>query len=647
MSKQTKRFYEFGRFRIDTVNRRLFEDGKAVPLKQKAVETLLVLVENRGEVLEKDALIERLWPDSFVEEANLTQNIYMLRKALGASDYIETVPRRGYRFTAEVREWEEGAADLVVKERTRSSIIIEEEIKEQAETQLEVPRATSAATNPARRRVVAVALASLALLIAALSAYVYLSARSRAGRTSASGGAKSIAVLPFRSLSADDGDDYLGLGMADTLITRLSRTGRALVRPTSAVRRFGKIDDDPVKAGRDLGVDFVLDGSVQRVENRVRVTARLVRTSDGQPLWANQFDEPFTDILKVEDAISEKLASALTLSLSSSEQERLVRRETTSPEAYQLYLKGRYFWDKRTEEGLKRSIEFFQQAIALDPAYALAYSGLADAYAQLPGYGPTASMEVYPKAKAAAAKALELDSDLAEAHTSAATIFSYFEWDWAGAEDEYRKAIALNPNYAMTHHRLGVHLAAMSRADEAVSELRRAQELDPLSLIINSLLGFAYLQAHQVDEAIEQLRKTIEMDRNFPPAHEILAHVYADKGMAVEAFAEFLEARRLSGESEERLAAYQRAFAGSELKGFYRQRLNFLLAPSTQARVQPTTIASLYAMLGEKEAALNWLEKAVEQHEGEVIWIKARSDYDGLRSEARFANLLKRVNLDR
>jgi TolB-like protein len=414
-------------------------------------------------------------------------------------------------------------------------------------------------------------LASLLLLFIVVAAYVYLSARSRARQAPAGGGAKTIAVLPFKSLSADGGDDYLGLGMADTLITRLSRTGRALVRPTSAVRKFGKADDDPVKAGRDLGVDFVLDGSVQRVENRVRVTARLVRASDGQPLWANQFDEPFTDIFKVEDAISEKLAAALVLSLSGPEQERMVRRETTSPEAYQLYLKGRYFWEKRTEEGLKKSIEFFQQAIDLDPAYAMAYSGLADAYAQLPGYGATASMEVYPKAKAAAAKALALDDDLAEAHTSAATVLSYFEWDWAAAEDEYRKALALNPNYAAAHHRLGVHLAAMARADEAVSELHRAQEMDPLSLIINSLLGFAYFQAHQYDEAIDQLRKTIEMDRNFPPAREILAHVYAEKGMAAEAFAEFRESRRLSGDGEEKLAAYQRAFANSGLNGFYRQ----------------------------------------------------------------------------
>ncbi|MFL6275055.1 MAG: winged helix-turn-helix domain-containing protein, partial [Blastocatellia bacterium] len=633
MSNQIKRFYEFGPFRIDTVNRRLFAHGETVQLKQKAVETLLVLVENRGEVLEKDELIERLWPDSFVEEANLTQNIYMLRKALGEHDFIETVPRRGYRFTAEVREWEEGGAELILKERTRSSIIIEEEeeIKELVEAPAAIePLLTSEATRRTHRRTAVVIWTTLVVLVTLLGALTYRWTQSGARRVSAAA-VQSLAVLPFKSLGADGGDDYLGLGMADTLITRLSRMGRPIVRPTSSVRKYTAADEDSIRAGQELGVDFVLDGSIQRLDDRVRVTARLVRVSNGQSLWADKFDEPLTDIFKVQDAISEKLASALALKLSSAEQQRLSKGQTASPEAYQLYLKGRYFWNKRTEEGLKQSIEYFQQAVDLDPAYALAYSGLADAYAQLPGYGPTASMEVYPKAKAAAAKAVELDSDLAEAHNSAATVLSYFEWEWAAAEDEYRKALALDPNYAAAHHRLGVQLAAMSRPDEAVSELQRAQALDPLSLIINSLVGFAYFQAHQYDQAIEQLKKTIEMDRNFAPAHEILAHVYAEKGMTTEAFAEFLETRRLSGEGEESLAAYRKAFADAGLQGFYRQWLNGLLAPSARGRVQPTTLASLYAQLGDKEQALNWLQRAVEQHEGELVWLKARSDYDSLR----------------
>ncbi|HEY9231347.1 MAG TPA: winged helix-turn-helix domain-containing protein, partial [Blastocatellia bacterium] len=274
MSNQTKRFYEFGPFRIDTVNRRLSAHGETVPLKQKVVETLLVLVENRGEVLGKETLIERLWPDSFVEEANLTQNIYMLRKALGVHDYIETVPRRGYRFTAEVREWEEGGAELIVQERTRSSIIIEEEeeIKELAVATAAVePRLSPATTTRTHWQIAPLVWASVFLIVAVLGVVAYLLTQSKARKVSASA-APSIAVLPFKSLSADGGEDYLGLGMADTLITRLSRVGRPVVRPTSSVRKYTAGDQDSIRAGQELGVDFVLDGSVQRLDDRVRVT---------------------------------------------------------------------------------------------------------------------------------------------------------------------------------------------------------------------------------------------------------------------------------------------------------------------------------------------------------------------------------------
>ncbi|MFL6210420.1 MAG: winged helix-turn-helix domain-containing tetratricopeptide repeat protein [Pyrinomonadaceae bacterium] len=650
MSKQAKHFYEFGPFRLDTANRLLMHDGEVVPLKQKAVETLLVLVEGRGEVLAKEALMQRLWPDSFVEEANLTQNIYMLRKALGTGDYIETVPRRGYRFAAEVREWAEESADLIVQERTRASIFIEEEeeIKEQTEADVQgeqVP-VLSTARWPRRRTGLAVTVAALTL-VALLGLASYRWRRGADERAGAEVAVRSIAVLPFKSLGADGGDVYMGLGMADTLITKLSSAGRLIVRPTNTVLKYTAAEQDSVKIGQELGVDCVLDGSIQRQDDRLRITVRLVRTSDGQPLWADKFDERVTDVFKLQDSIAERVTGALALSLSTAEQKLLTKRYTDNPEAQQLYLKGRYFWNKRTEEGLRKSIDYFQQATRLDPHYALAYTGLADAYLQLPGYSQTASMEVYPPAKAAAARALELDNALAEAHNSAADVLSYFEWNWPAAEEEYRKAIALNPSYASAHHRLGVQLAAQGRAEEAVSELQRAQQLDPLSLIINALLGFTYFQARQYDQAIAQLHKTIELDRNFPPAHEFLAHVYQQKEMPDEAFTEYLAWRRLVGDGAEQLAAYQRAYAAAGLKGFYRQRLNFLLAQASHNRIQPTDIAGLYALLGEQEQALSWLEQAVAQHEGEVIWLKALADYDSLRADPRFTNLLRRVNLEK
>src|SRR5205085_5737472 len=389
MSKQAKHFYEFGPFRLDTANRLLMHEGEVVPLKQKAVETLLVLVEGRGEVLEKEALMQRLWPDSFVEEANLTQNIYMLRKALGAGDYIETVPRRGYRFAAEVREWAEDSADLIVQERTRASILIEEEEETQEQTEV-LPAsgarpALGAARRP-RRRTGALVIVAALLLVALLGLASYFWRRGAGARPGAATPVRSIAVLPFKALDADGGDAYMGLGMADTLITKLTSAGSLIVRPTSAVLKYADAGQDSVKVGQELGVDCVLDGSIQRQGERLRITVRLVRTSDGQPIWADQFDEQATDVFKLQDSISEKVTSALALKLSVAEQKLLTKRYTDNPEAQQLYIKGRYFWNKRTAEGLQKSIEYFQQAVDLDPHYALAYTGLADAYLQLPAY---------------------------------------------------------------------------------------------------------------------------------------------------------------------------------------------------------------------------------------------------------------------
>jgi len=480
MSSEMKRIWEFGPFRLDSANRLLLQHGAVVPLKQKAVDLLLVLIEERGEVLEKDALMQRLWPDTFVEEANLTQTVYMLRKALGSDDFIQTIPRRGYRFIGDVREWTDGATEMIVAEQTKSSIVIEER-------QQTVPKLAIAA--------------AIAVVIA-------------------------VAVFFF------------------------------------------------------------------------------IRTSAPS------------------------------------------KPHAPSAVATQAYVKGRFFWNKRTEEGLKKSIEYFQQAIDADPQYALAYSGLADAYVQLPGYGATSSMEIYPKAKAAADAALRLDPSLAEAHNSVATVMSYFEWNWSGAESEYRKAIALNPNFASAHQRLGVQLAAQKRVDEARAELLRAQQLDPLSLIISSLVGFTSIEARDYDGAIKQLRATIEMDRNFPPAHQFLARAFQEKGMPDEAFAEYVEWRRLEGDRAEVLDRYRRAYESNGLNGFLKQRLDVVLAQTaTQSGIEPMEIASLYAQLNDKDNAMIWIEKAIEQHEGEAIWLKALPDYDNVRDDPRFAEMLRRVNL--
>lgn len=649
MSQQIKRSYEFGPFRIDTVNRLLLRDGEPVPLKAKAVETLLVLVEGKGQVLEKDDLMQALWPDSFVEEANLTQNIYMLRKALGDNSYIETMPRRGYRFTAQVRQWDYTASDLVLREQTRTSLIIEEEDEISTEVETGVTRAPATLGDTSHlglgiritRETLVAGLVIIAL--ATLGAYVWRQNRSAQNGSIAS--IKSIAVLPFKTLQVESGDEYLGLGMADALITKLSRLGRVIIPPTSAVRKYAELDQVADQAGRELGVDAVLEGTIQRSDTGVRVTVRLMRLADGRTLWADQFDEPLTSVFKLQDSISARATDVLALKLSGDEEKLLTRNYTSDAEAYQLYLKGRYFWNKRTEQDLRRAIGSFQEAIAHDSNYALAYTGLADAYLQLPGYSEAASMEIYPKAKAAAAKALELDNTLAEAHNSAAGVLSYFEWDWAAAEKEYRRALALDPNYAAAHHRLGVQLAAMGRFDEALFALRRAQELDPLSLITNAILAATYYEARRYDEAIAQLQKTLELDGNFGVAHVGLARTYEQQGLDDKAFQEYLKWRTLSGDSAESLAEIQKAYIAGGLKSFHSARLKTLLKKAEQSHVRPTEIAAIYARLGEKEQAIQWIERAVSEHEGEVVWLKVLPEYDSLRSEPRFAKLLERVNL--
>ena len=411
-----------------------------MPLTLKAFDLLQLLAENQGHLLEKDEILRRVWPDSVVEENNLTVTISSLRKALGEDpndrQYIETVPRRGYRFVADLRSADGAEAGPA-------------------------PAAPTARTLPLKA-----ALAACALLAVGLG-WLW----SRSSGPSAPAPVRSMAVLPFRSL--DDEHEYLGLGMADALITRLGGTKLLVVRSTGTVRRYSTPDLDPVAAGRDLRVESVLEGSMQAAGGRLRTTVRLLRVSDGSALWAGTFDEPLTDIFTVQDAISERVAAALALELTEAERSLLTRRYTSDTEAYQLYLKGRFFWNKRTRDGFERGITCFQQAIAKDPSYALAWSGLADSYIGLAFYHYAAPHEAMPRAREAAARALQTDDALAEAHASLAHVKANYEWDWAAAEREWKAAIALKPEYATAHQWYAVHhLAPMGRMEEAIAEAR-------------------------------------------------------------------------------------------------------------------------------------------------------------------------------
>ncbi len=456
---------------------------------------------------------------------------------------------------------------------------------------------------------------------------------------------KSIAVLPFKPLAVNSRDESLELGMADTLITRLSNLREIVVRPTSAVRKYAGLEQDAVAAGQEQHVDAVLDGSIQRSADKLRVTVRLVKVDDGSQLWGETFNEKFSDIFALQDRVSEKVASALALKLSSGEKELLTKRYTENTEAYQLYLKGRYYWNKRAGDAVKKGIEYFNQAIQKDPNYALAYAGLADSYNILGSNGVIPMKESHPRARVAALKALEIDDNLSEAHTSLAAIIADFYWNWPEAESHFRRALELNPNYPTAHSWYCQYLVRMGRLNEAIQEAKRAQELDPVSLVMNVNLGQTFYWARQYDQAIEQFQKTLEIDPNFVPAYLHLGLVYLQKRMYQEAIASFEKGSTLAGHNTDMVGLLGHAYAAAGRKDEALKILNELNELSKQQYVSPFAIALIYVGLGEKNQAFTRLEKAYEERVWLMGLMKAEPIFDPLRSDPRFEDLLRRIGL--
>ena len=673
MSDNPKRFYEFGEFRLDEAGRRLLRargDGEAekgweeVPLQQKAFDVLLSLVRQSHDLIGRDKFLDEVWPDATVEQHRVTANVSTLRRALGddkgAPRFIRTVPGKGYRFVADVREVvEEG----IVAERTRTRVLVEETDEDEAvagaaedATLPEVtagpaPALPPAAGKPRPRRALPkspLLLAAAAALVgcAALAAYVSISRRA-AGGAAPEAAIKSIAVLPFKPLDAASRDEALELGMADTLITRLSAVRDLVVRPTSAVRSFTDVGADPFEIGRRLQVESVLEGHIQRAGDRVRVTLRLVRVEGGGALWAERFDEKYTDIFALQDSISERVVAALGPRLSRDEAARLTKHHTEDAEAYQLYVRGRYHWNRRTADGMRKAIEYFSRAIRSDPSYALAYAGLADSYALLPEYSNAPFHESLAEAKAASLKALDIDNTLAEAHVSLAYA-KHSEWDWAGVEDGYRRGLALNPNYATGHQWYSEYLVFTGRLDEAMEEIKLAQRLDPLSLIINNRVGMTYYFSRRYDEAIEQLRKTLEFDPDFILTHVFLYASLSEKGMHREAIPHLAKGffHVYPPEEQTRIeAALTSAYKASGEKGLWEEVRDILKGAEKRDYNHPYHMAETYMRLGDKDAAFLWLQKATDVRHPGVAALKVEPAMDGLRSDPRYAELLRRLNL--
>lgn len=650
MISSNKQLYEFGEFRLDPHRRRLLRNGEVVPVPPKALEALSVLVRNPSRLLEREELMQAVWAETFVEDANLTVAISQLRKVLGQNgekaEFIETIPRVGYRFVADVRTIDD--VPLVVEKHTVSRTVIEEELIP-SDTKSEaaaLPHNTSALPTPSgssraigQRQLLILAAVAATVLI---SLVIYLRLPQRPTLPPTTGQVKSMAVLPFRPLTVKPEDEYIRLGLADALITQLGTIREVTIRPLSAVLKYDK-EEDPLAIGRALGVEAVLDGTLLHEGDNVRVTMRMLRVGDGVMLWSGTFDEKFTDIFAMQDSISQQVAQAAVLNLSREDRQRLTKRYTSNLEAYHLYLKGRYFWNKRTADGILQSFDYFKKAIDIDPAFAVAYAGLADAYALGVWQDSLPQKEYIPLAKAAALSALQIDDTVGEAHASLGFVRFWYEWDFKGAEAAFQRAIELSPNNATAHHWYGEFLVLMGRSEEGFKELKLAQDADPLSLIINSDLGKMYFFTRQSDHAIHQLKKTIEMDPQFPVAHLFLALAYKQKGMMTDAIAEL--------EREEHVPS-SRAVFKFVLAYFYAETgrraealriLDELQEPRPGRFAPAYGIALIHVGLNQKDEAFTWLEKSRMDREPFLRYIKVDPNFDKLRDDRRFSEFLTQV----
>ena len=486
---------------------------------------------------------------------------------------------------------------------------------------------------------VAVAIVLLVLIVGGFGVGAFLHARNSEAAI------ESIAVLPFVNQNHDPDSEYLSDGVTESIINSLTQLPNLKVIARSSVFRYKGKETDPFTVGKELGVRAILTGRILQRGDTVTISTELVDVRDNKQLWGEQYNEKVSDLLSVQREIARQITSKLRLELTGEQQTRVAKHYTDNPEAYQLYLKGRFYWNKRNGDALKKSVDYFNQAIEKDPSYALAYSGLADAYGLIPNYGAGSPQEFAPKARAAAKRAVELDDTLAEAHASLAAILAGYDWNWAAATKEFQRAIELNPNYATAHHWYSdTVLLPMGRFDEAVAEMKRAQELDPLSLIINAEVGSNYMYARQYDKAIEQLRKTIEMDQTFYYAHWNLGEAYELKGSFQEALAEYQTSMRLVDDPSV-LGFIGHAYAKAGKRDDALKTVNQMEEISQRRYVPAYSFAQVYAALGEKDQAFQWLEKSYQDHAPDIALIKVDPTLDSLHSDPRFADLVRRMGL--
>jgi len=642
-SLQPNSVVRFGTFEVSLQSGEVRKAGLRIRVQQQPMKLLEILLEHPGEVVTREELRSRVWPSENFGDFDQALNIAIgkLRSALGDSAdsprFIETLPKRGYRFIADVSVVDADAGP-----------------KRQEPVGAELPaldpgqkiQAAGLAVAPKRRRwptrwVGALALVIIIIVIGLSILSVWL-LRSRAPAPT---GIRSIAVLPLENLSGDAAQNYFADGMTDELITDLAQISALRVISRTSVMVYKGARKPLPQIARELNVDAVVEGTVLRSGDQVRITAQLIEASTDKHLWSQSYEGELRDTLALQNRVATAIADQIRINLTPQEQAALKNVKVVNPEAYESYLKGRYFWNKRTADGLKVALAYFKQTIEEDPKYAQAYSGLADTYALLGDwqYAVMTPKEAFPQAKTAAIKALELDSTLGEAHNSLAFVLDGFDWDLDSAGKEFQRAIELSPGYATAHHWYAWHLSLLGRYDQAIAEMRKAQNLDPLSLIINADLAEVLVLAHSYDESIQQSRKTIEMDPNFALAHNQLAQAYLQKHMYDEAVAELQEAVKLSGDSPTCIANLARAYIASGKGSEAVQLLGDLKKRSNPSHSNASEIAMIYASLGDTDQAMNWLEKGFEERFNPGVLL--RPGFDPLRLDPRFQKLLHRVGL--
>ena len=641
--------FRFGPFEARTCAQELSKNGTPIRLRGQPFAILELLLSRAGAVVTREEIRQKIWPaDTFVDfEHGLNTSIKKLRQALCDSAteprYIETLPRLGYRFIASVEATVEVKLKPAVAEAVPAPVSV---------SQSEPVRRPARSFNWSPVFILAIALfavLALAFDVAGARDHFFALFRSTKNASVAVASApkppRSIVVLPLQNLSNKSAEDYFADGMTDELTTDLAQFGSLRVISRTSAMHYKASTKTAPEIGRELGVDTLIEGTVQRAGNRVRIRIQVIDSASDRHLWARSYDHELKDVLVLQSSAAHDIAEEVEGKFASPRTDlRSTSVNPVNPDAYESYLKGRYFWNKRTEEGLKKSIDYFEEAIAEDPKFAAAYAAMADTYSIM-GSDVLPARLASSKARAAATKALELDPTIAEGHAELALVEFYYDWDWSKAEQEFRQAIELNPNYATAHQWYSYYLTAMGRFPEAVEEARKAQQIDPLSLAINATLAGRYRDSGQYDQAINFGQRTVEMDPNFVTAHSVLGATYEAEGNWEQAIREYQKAVELSQNSPASLAALGCAYGYSGNREGARKVLASLREASKSHYVSSFDMATVFAGVGEKDNAFHWLEKAYAERESQMAFLGIARRLNGLRSDPRYSNLLRRMQL--